>query len=199
MALLPSDPAKQKRLLIGVAPLLLLGAYWYFLHGGYTERLTAMADRLDRIEASNANARTLSTRGRQLEERLQVFERHIDRLEDLVPRNEEVSQLLNQISEKATEVGVEVVRFNPGETTTGAHYNRRTFEMAVLGSFHNVVRFLTEVGSLPRIITPTELSVVPNNTPSRDGGEMLQASFLIETYVLPDRPATAQQGANTGA
>ena len=63
-----------------------------------------------------------------------------------------------------------------------------------------VVQFLTEVGSLPRIITPTQLSVVPNNARARGGGQMLQASFLIETYVLPDRPAApAQQGARAGA
>ena len=76
MALLPSDPARQKRLMIGIAPLLLVGAYLYFLHGDYKTRLTGMQTRLERVETNNANARTLSTRSRELEERLLHQSRH---------------------------------------------------------------------------------------------------------------------------
>ena len=192
---LPSDPAQQKRLLIGMAPLLLVFAYWYFLHPGYTDTAEGLQTRLESLEALNANARMRSTQSRQLEERLAQFELHIDRLEDLVPRDEEVSQLLNQISERATEVGVEVARFNPGETDVGTHYNRRTFEMTVLGSYHEIARFLSEIGSLPRIITPRELTLMPNDIRGRADGQMLEASFMIETYVLPESRAAQTQGA----
>ena len=193
---LPSDPAQQKRLLIGLAPLLLLFAYWYFVHDGRKIELEAMKTRVANIEAMNASARMRSTQSRQLEERLEQFERHIDRLEDLVPRGEEVSQILNQINQRAEEVGVGVSRFTPGQTSAGALYNRRTFEMTVVGSYHNIARFLSEIGSLPRIITPRELSVVPSNARTRDSGQALEASFVIETYVLPDaRPAPTTQGA----
>lgn len=195
MALLPSDPAKQKRLMIALAPILLVGAYWYFLHTGYQADLEGMQARLTNLETRNATARTLSRQGRELEERLQEFERHIDRLEDLVPRNEEVSQILNQINERAMDVGVEVARFTPGGTTTGDHYNRRAFEMTVHGSYHNIARFLTEIGSLPRIITPTELSLTPTNARRGGNGPMLQASFLIETYVLREQPGQGARGA----
>lgn len=192
---LPSDPAQQKRLLIGAAPLLLLFGYWYFLHGDYTAEAEALQTRYEQLETLNANARMRSTQSRQLEERLAQFERHIDRLEDLVPRGEEVSQLLNQISERATEVGVEVARFNPGDTDIGTHYNRRTFQMTVLGSYHDIARFLSEIGSLPRIITPRELTLAPNNLRESRTGVLLEASFMIETYVLPEGRATTQGAA----
>lgn len=188
---LPSDPAQQKRLLIGLIPLLLVFGYWYFLHGDSVEELTAMETRVERLETMNASARMRSTQSRQLEERLEQFERHIDRLEDLVPRGEEVSQILNQVHQRAEQAGVDVARFTPGQTTAGAHYNRRTFEMAVRGSYHEIARFLTDVGSLPRIITPRQLTVAPSNARDRQGGQMLEASFRIETYVLRDTPAQA--------
>ena len=193
---LPSDPAQQKRLLIGLVPLLLVFAYWYFLHGDYKTQALALETRLESLEALNANARMRSTQSRQLEERLVQFERHIDRLEDLVPRSEEVSQLLNQISERATEVGVEVARFNPGATDVGTHYNRRTFQMTILGSYHEIGRFLSEIGSLPRIITPREVSVTPGDPRGgRPGEQVLEASFMIETYVLPETAPATTTGA----
>lgn len=200
MALLPSDPVQQKRLLIGVLPLLLVFAYWYFLHGDYVAELETMRSRVERLEGTNASARIRSTQSRELEERLKQFERHIGRLEELVPRSEEVSQILNQIQERATGAGVELARFTPGETSQGTHYNRRTFEMTVLGTYHNIARFLTQVGSLPRIITPNELSVFPNTIRESGTGQMLEASFLVETYVLRDQPTPAgPQGAGAGA
>ncbi len=184
---LPDDPAKQKRLLLGILPFVLVVGYWHFLHGDYTHEVEQMETRLERLERSNTQARLRESEGRELEERLVQFERHILRLEQLVPRSEEVSQLLNQIHQRAQQVGVDVARFTPGRTDPGPHYNRRVFEMTVMGSYHDIGRFLTEVGSLPRIITPTELRmIVNNNRPGPGDGPMLEASFRIETYVLPD-------------
>jgi type IV pilus assembly protein PilO len=195
---LPDDPARQKRIALGVLPLLILGAYWYFLHGDYTQEVDQMQTRLERLETRNAQARQREPESRQLEARLEQFERHIVRLEQLVPRSEEVSQLLNQIHQRAQQVGVEVARFTPGRSDPGPHYNRRVFDMTVVGSYHQIGRFLTEVGSLPRIITPTELRMVTNTVrPGRDDGPLLEASFRIETYVLPDAAQRAAAGQAT--
>ena len=187
---LPEDPAQQKRLLIGLIPLLLLFGYWYFLHQDYEKELQAMETRQESLERRNAQARLRAPESRQLEERLVRFERHISRLEELVPRSEEVSQLLNTISQRADQIGVTVARFTPGRTTAGTHYNRRTFEMTVHGGYHEIGRFLTEIGSLPRIITPTDLSLTPHGRTAENG--RLQASFIIETYVLPDPAAPSE-------
>lgn len=197
---LPDDPAKQKRLVIGALPLLVLAAYAYFLHPGYRAEVDGMQTRLERLETRNAQARARAPESLALEERLQQFERHVVRLEQLVPRSEEVSQLLNQIHQRAQQAGVEVARFTPGRTDPGPHYNRRTFEMTVLGSYHDIARFLSEVGSLPRIITPTNLRVITNNV-ARDDGPTLEASFRIETYVLPDaaQRSAAGDAASRGA
>lgn len=197
---LPDDPAKQKRLFLGMLPFLLLGAYWYFLHGDYTQQVEVMQTRLERLETSNHQARLREPQSRELEQRLEQFERHIVRLEQLVPRSEEVSQLLNQIHQRALQAGVEVARFTPGTTDQGPHYNRRIFEMTVIGPYHDIGRFLTEVGSLPRIITPTELRLITNTVRTgRDDGPMLEAAFRIETYVLPDAAQRAVAQASTGA
>lgn len=192
---IPDDPNQQKRLLIGLLPLLALFGYWYFLHGNYVTELTAMETRLENIETRNTQARLRAPQSRQLEERLAGFERHIERLEQLVPRNEEVSQLLNTISERADQIGVNIVRFAPGQTNVGAHYNRRTFELIVNGTYHDLGRFLSDIGSLPRIITPTDLHLASGAAGEQD----LEAAFLIETYVLPEPGQSGPNQGGTGA
>lgn len=185
---LPDDPAQQRRVLIGLIPIVLLFGYWYFLHGDYVTEVETMRTRLESLEAANSQARMLAPQSRRLEERLVELERHMNRLEQLVPRREEVSGLLRTINERAEQIGVEISRFAPGDTERGAHYNRRTFEMTVLGPYHDIGQFLSAVGSLNRIITPINLSITTNNI--RQDEQTLEASFVIETYVLPD-PAQA--------
>ena len=85
---LPDDPAQQKRLLIGLVPLLLLFLYWFFLHQDRVTELDAMQTHLETLEMRNSQARMRAPQSQQLEERLVVFERHVERLEQLVPRNE---------------------------------------------------------------------------------------------------------------
>ena len=199
---LPDDPKQQQRLLIGLIPLILLFGYWYFLHQGFVEEADAMQTRLESLEASNSQARMLAPQGRQLEERLAELERHIDRLEQLVPRGEEVSGLLDRINQRAGEIGVELARFTPGATDRGPHYNRRTFQMTVMGKYHDIGRFLAAIGSLNRIITPIDLSMMPNNLPAaqtRGEGQTLEATFQIETYVLPDENQGGAAQGGTGA
>lgn len=185
---LPDDPGQRRRVLIGFIPIVLLFGYWYFLHGDYVTEVEGMRARLESLEAANSQARMLAPQSRQLEERLVELERHISRLEQLVPRREEVSGLLRTINERAEQIGVEISRFAPGNTERGPHYNRRSFEMTVLGPYHDIGQFLSAVGSLNRIITPVNLSIITNNV--RRDEQTLEASFLIETYVLPD-PAQA--------
>lgn len=195
---LPEDPAQQKRMLIGVVPFLLVFGYWYFLHQGFVLEVDGMRTHLESLEAANSQARMLAPRSRQLEERLVELELHIGRLEQLVPRGEEVSRLLNTISVRADQIGVDLARFNPGNTDRGTHYNRRTFEMTVHGHYHDIARFLSQIGSLNRIITPINLSVIPYDV--QDNQQRLEASFDIETYVLPDAPSGPPgQGGNAGA
>ena len=206
---LPDDPRQQRRLLIGLVPLLALFGYWYALHGSYVEEHQAMTTRLENLEMRNTQARMRAPQSRQLEEQLVQFEQHIERLEQLVPRGEEVSRLLGQIIPPsvvlivlADQIGVSVARFSPASTNQGTHYNRRTFEMVVHGTYHEIARFLTEIGSLPRIITPINLSVIPYTMQRSGSGraeQVLEAAFVIETYVLPEPQPAAGQGGGTGA
>ena len=114
-----------------------------------------------------------------------------------------MSRLLKQISDRADQIGVSIERLQTSGPDQGPHYTRRTFDMTVIGTYHEIARFLTGIGSLPRIITPIDLSVIPRNQQQnqrRRNEQQLEASFVIETYVLPEPgAATANQGARSGA
>jgi type IV pilus assembly protein PilO len=193
MALLPSDPQTQKKLFAGIVPLLLLFAFYQFYHTDRAVEVSELETQLEVLETANNSARVLAAQGGpELQKRLAMYEQHMKRLEELIPRREEVAELLHSMGLRAQSSGVELTKMKPEVDEAGAFYTKRTYEMGVKGTFHEVGEFLAEVGSLPRIVTSTELKLGRKGTEiDRAGSPLVDASFRIVTYVLPEPPMVA--------
>jgi type IV pilus assembly protein PilO len=191
MGLLPSDPQKQRQMMFAMIPVVGLAAYWYLMHGARTQEIAALTEHVEQLETKNAAAKALAKRsGPELKKKLAMYEAHITRLEELIPRSEEVPELLHTLSMRAEEAGVELALMRPQAEVPGEFYTRQVYDMSVYGPYAGVGRFLAAVGSLPRIVTPIDLKVEARKETDRSGAQRLEASFQIQTYVVPAaRPA----------
>ncbi len=188
MALIPQERHKQVALVVVLGS---LAALWLFYDYWYSPRaleVEALEARLTQLEQQNQQAQFLAARGgARLEERLAVYERHVVRLEELIPRSEEVPALLNSMAMEAQRTGVDLASMRPEPAAAGEFYTRQSYQVSVVGDFHDVGRFLTGVASLARIVTPIGLDLEPHTGPA-PRAEMVApviARFRIETYVLP--------------
>ena len=200
MALLPTDPQAQRKLIIGLVPLLVFFAYQQLFHGKKVEEADLLEERLETLTATNNAAKVLAAQGGpELERRLAIYEQHMRQLEELIPNREEVPELLYSMSLRAQASGVDLSKVHPEAEDPGPFYTRQIYEIGVKGTYHNVGAFLTEVGLLPRIVTPTDLKLVKGqgNPTDRTGTPILEANFRIVTYVIPDPvPVSADSAAN---
>lgn len=201
MALMPQGRRQQYSAL---AVILLVGGFyvfWTYLYTPSVEDLAVQQERLERLEASNRNAQITAARGGQnLEDQTALYERHVRALEQLVPASEEVSELLRTLTTQSRSLGVDVNLIEPQPNQPGEFYTKEIYQLRVIGEYHDVGRFLTTVASLPRIITPVDLQLVPLQ-PNEYTERLLQfespvqATFRIETYTLPpDVEPQAQVG-----
>jgi len=196
----PADPVQRKWMLGG---LLILAAVIPFRMYILTPRQAVNAElqgEVERLEAENRRASVLSAQGGgDLEERMALYERHVAKLEELIPGVEEVATLADEIASQGRITGVTIDRMVPEPREPGVYYDRSSYEMAVIGEYHGVARFLTRVASLSRIVTPVEVDVQlfgqPQRFPAMESPVL--ATFRIETYVLPD-PAAAPPAQGPG-
>jgi Tfp pilus assembly protein PilO len=202
---LPKDPEQQKRLLIGLVPLLLAFGYYQFMHGKKVAEVDALGTRLEQLESQNAAMRPQAlTGGAELQQKLALYEQHMKRLEELIPQSEEVPQLLNSMSERAQDAQVDLSLMRPQAEVPGQFYTEQSYEIAVIGGYHEIGRYLGMIASLSRIITPVELKLEPRSGDTlRDGTPRLLAGFRIKTYVvppvaMPTTPAVPPQGGASG-
>lgn len=190
----PSDPTQQKYMLAGVVALVLIVPFYMYYQTPQNEDMSAIRDRLESLDIQNRQAQVILARGGQdLEERMALYQRHVSRLEELIPAQEEVPVLLDDVQRRARLSGVEVQGLDPEPTEAAGPYNRTGYQMSVVGEYHDVARFLTEIASLSRIVTPVQVEVelFPNPLTFPDMESPVIATFRIETYVLPDQTSVA--------
>jgi type IV pilus assembly protein PilO len=188
MSLLPSDPQQRK-----LALLLLVvagGGGYFFYDQVYTPRsaeIEQLGSRLETLELQNRRARALTAGAGvdQVQLQLEQYRDQLGAVEKLIPSSEELPDLLDAIAAEARSTGVDLTLIQPVEARDEQFYTRRVYDLAVLGSFHEVSDFLTRVGSLQRIVTPMNLNLSGSQEQTRDGLPKLQARFSIQTYVVP--------------
>jgi type IV pilus assembly protein PilO len=184
---LPRDKEGQQKLLLGLLPLLLVFVYYQFVHGKKVEEIQGLQTRYEQLQTVNAAMRPQAlTGGAELQQKLALYEQHMKRLEELIPQSEEVPQLLNSMSERAQDAMVDLALMRPEPEAPGNFYTEQSYQIAVIGGYHEVGRYLGMIASLSRIITPVELKVAPRPGDTlRDGTPRLLADFRIKTYVIP--------------
>ncbi len=188
MALIPQEKPQQIALIVIILALAGIYAFHTYWYTPRVENIEALQSRLTQLEDQNRRAQVTAARGgAELEERVALYERHVRKLEELIPAGEEVPALLNAIAMEAIRTRVNLAGWRPESTLAGEFYSRESYEMVVVGEYHDVARFLTGIASLPRIITPLDLELEAfTGTPPREGMVApVQADFRIQTFILP--------------
>lgn len=198
----PDDPKQRNWMIGGVAFLLLIIPYNMYLLSPRQEANATLQGQVENLETVNRRASVLAAQGGgDLQERLALYEAHVAKLEELIPEQEEVPVLLDDIQTRARVQNVDVRLLEPQPREPGEYYDRTAYNMAVVGEYHAVARFLTEVASLSRIVTPTQVEVQLHSDPQQyqELESPVMATFRVETYVLPDSTAVPPPAAAPGA
>jgi type IV pilus assembly protein PilO len=185
----PTDPVQRNWMLGGVVALVLIVPFHMYILSPRQDANAEVLDHVETLETINRRASVLAAQGGgDLEQRLALYEQHVTKLEELIPGRNEVPALMDDITTRARQVNVDLREMQPQPSEPGQYYTKTSYIMAVVGEYHSVGRFLTDIASLPRIVTPVQVDIQLFNSPQQyqDEDSPVQASFRIETYVLPD-------------
>jgi len=190
----PTDSVQRNWMIGGLLLLVLIVPFRMYLWQPMVDDNAVLQSRLEALDGQNRQAGVILARGgADLEERMALYERHVARLEQLIPAQEEVPALIDDVQVRARDADVQVTGLDPEPTEPAGPYDKTGYSMTVVGDYHNVARFLTAIASLQRIVTPVQLDMQVYTGPNitSDMTSPVQASFRIETYVLPTQTAVA--------
>lgn len=204
MALLPTKQRDQVMVVICLVALGVLGLFYQYVWAPKQVQLDIVAAHVKSLDSLNQEAKREIAHGNiaQLKRQADTYTRQLDMLHQLVPMANEVPALLEQISTASRLVGLELAEVLPEGVTAGDQFDTYKYKLGVSGPYHRVAQFLTNVGSLQRIVAPINLTLVPSQrtdikTPKGDA--LVDAEFEILTYVAhaapPKTVATSPAGA----
>ena len=117
----------------------------------------------------------------------------------LVPTGNELPSLIDQVSTAARREGLDIASLEPQPIIQGEMFDTYRYKVSVTGGYHALGEFLTNVGSLTRIVAPVNLNLGLSGNRNANavklapaGTAAVESKFEIQTYVI--RTAPAAQG-----
>ena len=184
-------PTSQKAALL-VAVMAMIGAAWYFL---MFEEVAAGIDkenaRTPALNKTLSEEQEVAKNLQSYRDEIEVLKKVRDEMRDRLPENAEIADLLQKINGQAKIVGLEIARFERGDTVPETLYARIPVKMTLKGSFNQVSTFFYYLGRLTRIVNVENIELA---AVSRQGGDdQLVAQCTATTFMyLPPAGAVGK-------
>ena len=102
-----------------------------------------------------------------------------------LPNQKEIPSLLTSITSKGKEAGLDFLVFRPKAEVTKDFYSAVPVDISVFGSFYNVANFFVAVGTLPRIVNISNVSVA--DIRNVGGRLVMRVNCLATTFRFLDK------------
>jgi type IV pilus assembly protein PilO len=200
---MPKGQREQVLLLVCMVALAAIGLYWYMVYQPRAVELAEQQTRVETLVALNEKAKVEMSRGSlpDIRRELAEYQQSLALIRSLVPNGNEVPALLEQVSTAARRVGLDVASVDPQPVIPGANYDTYRYGMSIIGGYHELAQFFTNVGSLNRIVLPMNVSLNTSNNANAkksrrgDDGAVIEARFQLQTFITKGVGAEPQTDA----
>ena len=124
-------------------------------------------------------------------------EQYVGVLEKQLPSRAEMDALLTDINQAGVGRGAQLQLFKPGQVQVKDYYAELPIAVKVVGNYHDLGSFSSDIANLPRIVTLNNLTIV-----RAAKGNLLEMDATAKTFRYLDREeieaqraATAKRGA----
>jgi len=177
-------------MLLGVV-LVLAGLFVYLLYMPLQEEHGKLVQRVQDLESQLVRDRRIAAdlpRFREEHERMQ------DQLKQALkqlPNDKEIPKLLTSIASTAKGNGLNVLYFKPGGESPRGFYAEVPVNLQLVGTYHQIARFFYEVGSLPRIVNLSNVSL--GGAKNIGGNLALTVNCLATTFRFLEQEANKKK------
>jgi type IV pilus assembly protein PilO len=130
-----------------------------------------------------------------LKKQREQVQQYVTQLEKQLPSKAEMDALLSDINQAGLGRSLLFDFFKPGAVSVKEYYAELPIAMRVVGRYHDLGSFASDIANLSRIVTLNSLSVVP----AKDGSISLEATARTYRYLDQEEVATQRKATAPGA
>jgi type IV pilus assembly protein PilO len=190
-SLTPRTQRDKMMVFVTLLAVVMVVVYWQFVYAPKTAELAQVESHIESLTGSNHRAKAEMAKGDLDDLRRQAlrYQQNLQLMRQLVPTSNEVPALLEQVSTAARRVDLDINTVTPEPVIQGEQFDTYRYKLTVIGGYHELAEFLTNVGSLTRIVAPVNIELHPStgnelsSARTKAGQAMLTSKFEIQTYV----------------
>ena len=208
MSIIPTNQRDQIKLGISIIAVALAVVYYMYPYTQREATLVTAQSHLETLTDANTKAQREFKSGSLDQLRAQAAENRatLTVMRRLVPTDNEVPALLEEVSTAARRAGLDVGGVVPEAVIPGEQFDTYRYKVTIIGGYHQFGEFLSNVGSLARIVAPVNFQLAvgngagqrttlrPTGGAPRDG---MASTITLQTYVERTKPAAPKSGAHT--
>ncbi|HEX6534766.1 MAG TPA: type 4a pilus biogenesis protein PilO [Gemmatimonadaceae bacterium] len=191
MAGLPKGQREQLLLFAVFIAAALIFADWNWVFKPRSTELAAQRDRVEKLVALNDKAKAELGKGDigELRRQLAEYQQTLSLIRTLVPSGNEVPALLEQVSTAARRVGLDLSQVKPQPVVVGESYDTYRYDIQMVGGYHQLAEFFTNMGALSRIVLPMNVSLAISTNQNAlkshpQDAALIEARFQLQTFVI---------------
>ena len=205
MALLPTDQRSQVMMLL---TLMALGggyAFWHFYYDPASQQISTTKVAIDSLRTIVERAKQDLAQGTMEDLRVKVekYRGMLGVMRRLVPEQNEVPAMIDDISTRAKVRGVTIGRIEPLPVEAGPPFDTYRYRLEIMGHYDQLGEYLSDIASLPRIVVPQDVVLKAASAGAQKllgdtVGALLEADFSVRTFVKSSPPPAPKPPVKTG-
>lgn len=177
-----SLPIAVKLVLLGILALMLLVTGYFILWRPAIEDYNQAEAKEQELRQTFLAKKGQAVKIEAYRQQMVDIEKTFGALLKQLPDRSEMDGLLTDINQSGLGRGLEFELFKPGQEVVADFYAEMPIQIKVLGNYHDIGAFATDVSRLSRIVTLNDLSISPLQKDVKGGGGTLVLEAIAKTY-----------------
>jgi type IV pilus assembly protein PilO len=176
-----SESPLVRGLLIVLLVVIILYGFNRYVYSPNQGKIREKQEELNRITTTLMHVRETVENLPKVRAEYEALQKEWQRLVTLVPQSEEVTELIQEVSQAEKEAGIYIISIEPQPSVPKELYTENPYRLEIEGSYHSFARFLSVLSKLERIINVAQvhLSANPN---ARDENDAVLVRCVLTSY-----------------
>lgn len=146
------------------------------------------SDEVARLREENRKGAIIRDNLKAYQQRYEQAQDELKALRELLPEDVEISKVLENIQQQASEQKLVVKQFAPRDLVKKGFYQEKPINIQVSGLYNSLGRFFQQIATYRRIVNVSDVDIRKANdqTEARD----IEASFTVTAYLATEADIT---------
>ena len=170
--------------------IIILGLFYFVYYKPKDEELTNIRDERVKVEQEVAHLRQKKQELDKIEAELEQMKVTLSKLEAIIPKKEEISNILKSMQQLAYDTRLNITKFNQNPEIIKEFYAEQPISVAATGEYHNLAIFFDRLNSFQRLFNIEDFSIKALRT--QTDAATIPAEWNVKTYIYREEEETEE-------